>query len=563
MKKYLLILLFLCNALYSNTIEISKKGIVNNNVEEKEYYIEIKGNKEVELKEILKKINLKKEYLIISKKYKKEKIEEYKETLLEFYKDNGFYKTKIEEIYKEEKNTVSFKISEGLKLYISKVKYNVNRDILESIAKNTVLKIGNRFRVEDLKKTKTKINNFLLNNGYVSAVIDISVFLNEENKNIEIDIDIEEGKKKRIRNINLKGLKTIDKEYIDKYIVIKKGEYYNKKKIEESYRGLFLLNVFKDVTINIDNEVEEELDISIVFDEFNNYKYSASLGYDTDSGPKVKGKFVNNNFYGNLNKLEFKILYSEILKEVDLELRKPLKNSSIMFINNVEYLEEDTNFYTTKNINNKASLRYDESHTLYHKLSVERSIYENSNEVKSQISKIGYLYEYEGRNDFLNPTKGNYFNINLEVSAKGIYSDYDFIRGSLYYNHIYNYNDNLLITKTKYKNVYKKENDVINFPMTQNFFIGGSTGNRGLMYQSINTLGYFEQTVEMHTNIYNDLKFVSFMDYTYDIESGKQYPTYGVGLRYETLLGPLRIDIGRLSSSNSEIVTHFGFGSTF
>jgi len=92
---------------------------------------------------------------------------------------------------------------------------------------------ASKFKKDDYEDDKRKIVDYYNSQGYRDAkIVSDSVYLNDE-KNLKIDIRVDEGKKYYFRNIYFNGNTKYPDSVLAKIVSIKKGEVYNQKILDE------------------------------------------------------------------------------------------------------------------------------------------------------------------------------------------------------------------------------------------------------------------------------------------------------------------------------------------
>ncbi len=93
---------------------------------------------------------------------------------------------------------------------------------------------ASKFKRDDYETDKQKIIEYYNSQGFRDArIISDSVYQKEDDKNLTIDIRVDEGKKYYFRNIYFNGNTKYPDSVLAKIVSIKKGEVYNQKILDE------------------------------------------------------------------------------------------------------------------------------------------------------------------------------------------------------------------------------------------------------------------------------------------------------------------------------------------
>jgi len=274
MAKFIFVLLIFWSS-FAVSNEVEDKG----NFELKK--IEFKGNKNLSEKELLSvlisrpspakfwqflyKINQrlgeKAEYL--------EKIKVINDliNLRNFYFDNGFFDVKIDTLiqYDSKNKTaiLTFLIVENQPYKIEKFEFTGLEQIPDTLRKQALnckyLKIGNRYRRQDVESEIQRILNLLYDNGYPNAYVDrtrIRVLIDSTQKVLSIFVPFNPDGRFVISDVRIFFEDTlrmkISESLIRRELEFKVGEFYNRSLILRSETNLSQTGLFESVKINFD-----------------------------------------------------------------------------------------------------------------------------------------------------------------------------------------------------------------------------------------------------------------------------------------------------------------------
>lgn len=231
---------------YFDNAELSvdnKARIVKFTVTEKPYISKIvfKGNKQFSQGKLKSEATLKEKDF-----YNFVELEETKRKILTLYKDKGYADCQME-VYpttnpNDNKMTITFLITENNKiligdLYVENVKSFKTKKI-KKIAKTKRKKV---FKEETLKKDMDEITKFYKNNGFMDFVIDEpQIEYNQERTKMYITLNVNEGPKYKIGDIDFSGNSVITTRELQKHRkIIKKNEIFSQEKVMEVLNLLY------------------------------------------------------------------------------------------------------------------------------------------------------------------------------------------------------------------------------------------------------------------------------------------------------------------------------------
>ncbi|MBK0378235.1 outer membrane protein assembly factor BamA [Mucilaginibacter segetis] len=227
--------------------------------------VTFEGNKDFsdsKLRKYLKKTRERKFYNIFgSKKFKRDKYEEDKITLIQKMQNKGYRDAEIisDTVTKHDANTVDVKINlyEGHKYYFGNIKFSGNaRYPSELLTRILQIEKGQVFSEEELNKRLTgptpnndDVLSLYLNNGYLT--IDANpVQTRIYNDTVDIDIRIYEGPQYTINRVVLKGNDVTNDKVVRREIRTKPGQKFNKELLIRSAREIGQLGNFDEQKID-------------------------------------------------------------------------------------------------------------------------------------------------------------------------------------------------------------------------------------------------------------------------------------------------------------------------
>lgn len=223
--------------------------------------VEFEGNKafsDAKLGKMLKNTRVKKFYNIFgSKKFKQDKYEEDKQTLVEKMQGKGYRDAEVlsDTVIKHDEKTVDVKIKvyEGPKYYFGNIKFSGNAQYpSETLAKILQLEKGQVFSEDELNKRLTgptpnndDVLSLYLNNGYLTVNAD-PVQTRVYNDTVDLDIRIYEGPQYTINRVILKGNDVTNDKVVRREIRTKPGQKFNKELLIRSAREIGQLGNFDE-----------------------------------------------------------------------------------------------------------------------------------------------------------------------------------------------------------------------------------------------------------------------------------------------------------------------------
>ena len=228
--------------------------------------------------------------------------------------DEGYLFARIDSTViseKDKNNLVSVRwyLTEGPLVRLGNVQIiadSIDVEYLESIVDFAE---GDIYRNEFVESQLREIGHYYATNGYPLAVINISqtTFRNEDDdKYMDLIMEIDPGPKIRIKNIRIKGNNVTRDEVILREINIQRGDVFNQEKIDEIPDRLNRLGYFTQVPpVRIIGLIERKTELLIEVAEGNTTTFDGIIGYV----PPAQNQKSEEGFFTGLINLNFRNLF--------------------------------------------------------------------------------------------------------------------------------------------------------------------------------------------------------------------------------------------------------------
>jgi outer membrane protein insertion porin family len=172
--------------------------------------------------------------------YDEEILSQAKDSILEFYKEQGFGDAVVEYIVEdlnaENKVNITFFISEGQRLKLKDIEITGNNKFKNKVLLKALgIKRKKIFKEDEYKKGFDNIKNLYREEGFLDIDIkEISRELDDNRENVSLKIEIKEGEKYKIGKISFIGNTKFFKEDFFKLMECKEGEVFKQTKFDFS-----------------------------------------------------------------------------------------------------------------------------------------------------------------------------------------------------------------------------------------------------------------------------------------------------------------------------------------
>ncbi len=260
-------------------------------------------------------------------------IELDKRLLKNYYKSAGYYDVQITSSFAEiqkEDVILTYNINSGNRYRISKISTKVDpvldNKLFLSLEKEFQKVIGDYYSPFKIKKILDNIDIIIFENEL--QFVEHSVKESVINENIEVVLNIFEGKKNLVQEINVTGNNVTKEHVIRSSLLLDEGDPFNELKLNKSISNLKSKNLFSKVDYLIkEGSLDGTKIIEIDVEEKPTGEISAGAGVGTD-GSTIAFSIKENNWMGNGIKLSTDVEVSDNSVRGSFNVRNPDFNYS-------------------------------------------------------------------------------------------------------------------------------------------------------------------------------------------------------------------------------------------
>ncbi len=538
----------------------------------KMYYIDFAGNKTFDKDRLYKEVGLERSFW---QKWRK-KLPQVDEKLLPslyeglelFYKEQGFWDANITTDLKD--NKAIFRIQENSPIIIKNIAITSNFPITDklSVYKNQ------RFIIPEFARSKERIKKALLQKGYCSYTFKPKAYVFHKKRNAYISIYLDKGKLCSIKDIDVKGLSTLNPKVVFDHIFVRPGDVFDKQKIDESYKRLYSLGYFRQIRFDYSKKVRNQVTLAIHLKERQKKRlYKVGVGYESDQG--FIGSFLYKDYNLHSHQPQIKLRYSKLQKELAFSIFTPSIWHGHDMSNELAYKDEDFKQFKSRTYGYRFKLLQDTFTTSYaFGLEAERiEIYNTSSCIheRSYTFVAPYArYLLDRRDSKIFPTQGYFWLTNAAASLKWL-GDTNYLYASSTLGYYTKLQSGILFAKARLAQILASGS----LPPTKYLYAGGIKSNRAYGYRSIAALdsscglggkSLLETTFEFRypfKNIYGAI----FWDRTYlnskSLNFDKSVDGVGIGVLVPMQIGTIKAYFGLDPNNLSQNFLGLYIGAAF
>jgi len=497
-------------------------------------------------------------------------IESFVENLTKYTQSMGYYKAEISS--KVTDDTIILNIKKNKPIKIKSIAMD------KEFKQFALFKRKKRFRTTDFTQTKKKITRYLEEHGYPTYTMKSRALVDLDLYQVDINISINKGGKYYFGQTDVNNSSKIDHELITEQIMYEKGDLYDISKLEESYDNIYKLGVFEKITMEGDFNKSNNAPIDIVLEEGETKEVTSQLGYDTEEGARGGVEYIDHNFFGNLR--EFKAgakiaqkgqrLYTSLY---DPKIVLPWLGK-LSFRNELSYQNWEYDGYDEALTVERVTLgreQFNLDHFFGFQLERNRVTSSNDEILSGSylINSLFYRLVIDERDSLMDAKNGYYTSLYVEKAMRELSSEIDYLKILAEGRYIKEFDTMVLASKVKLGWLSQET------PVFKHFFAGGAMSNRGYEYRDLGPhyngdalggVGMIDTSLEGRYYLSEAFAVVGFMDAStiseeVDNFDSDWYRSYGLGMRYLSVIGPLRLDVG--FQEDGDFALHLGIGQVF
>jgi translocation and assembly module TamA len=388
---------------------------------------------------------------------------------------------------------------------------------------------------------------------------------------LDVTLNVAAGPVAGYGDTTVEGTDKVDRDFTEYMTGLKRGRQYSPDEIEDSRDRLLGLEVFNSVTLKEGDSLDADgnIPINVQVSERKPRYFGLGGTVSNTEGLGLEGYWGHRNLFGRAEKLRIDGAISgigsnnlgELNYNAGIMFEKPgVLGPASKFFAGIKTVFEHPDAYDHFSVKGNTGLSYD----IDKKQRVSAEVALDYSRIHDAFGKHTYLiasiplqYVYDNRDNRLNPTSG------FRVLAYAEPS-YDILSGAAFlklkgegsaYQSLDTASKFVLAERATIGSIVGTSLEHV--PADRRFYSGGGGSVRGYAYQGIGPkdidgqpiggLSFFETSVEMRIAVTDTIGIVPFVDA--GTVSTKSFPDFssmkvgaGVGVRYLTPFGPLRVD---------------------
>lgn len=384
-----------------------------------------------------------------------------RELLRQFYLKNGFADFSVLSAVAEltpdrSQFFITFTVEEGERYRFGKVAVEPRLEGLteEQVRGEIVFDEDDWYDSSEIEKSIDEMTEHVSSLGYAFVDVRPRVKRNREDKTIDVTFEISEGARIFVERIDIEGNTRTSGEVIRREFRLVEGDAFNASKLRRSKQRIEGLDFFQKVVIEqVPGAAQDKTVIKVDVEEKSTGTLSLGVGFASAQGLIGDFGIRERNLLGKGYDLRLKGIIAQKRSEIDIGITDPFfldreirAGFDVFHISN-DF--QDTSSYDEKRsgVNFRASFPITERlqqrwQYSFRKETVEdvdddASSYVKAEEGSQYISEITHALSYDSRDSFLNPTKGN--NASWVIDLAGLGGDAQYVRNTFRVGQYYSF----------------------------------------------------------------------------------------------------------------------------
>ena len=499
--------------------------------------------------------------------------------LTSFYFNNGFINSQIGEpvITRDAKGIyIKIPVREGKRFKIGKIE--ISGDLLEkpradllALLKTTT---GKHYDREALMKDIDMIALAANDEGYAHADVNPKIVTYEKEQLVDVNFQLTKGQLVHIARIGISGNTITRDKVIRRQLSIVEGDLYSSSNLKNSYSSLNQLRYFEEVDFQTEKAPDNKMDVNIRVKEKNTGMFMIGAGYSAVDQAVIMAQIVQQNFLGYGQILSLKASLGSTTNNYELSFTEPwLFDLPLWCKADIWKYKKEYDSYTLDTRGGGVTLGYPlwEKFIGYlgYRLSID-NIQDVNQETASQYikdqagerttSSVTASIVRDTTNDQMFPSKGTKASLSVQHAGLPLGGTSKFTKYSGAVSTFYPiFWDIVLAAKGRIGYLQNNGTDDTDLPIYERYVLGGINSLRGLRYVGpinpgtsdvIGGTTMVSFTAEVVFPLIKDagMKGVVFYDAANSWNGGYYLNdlrhTAGVGVRWQSPIGPLRLEYG-------------------
>jgi outer membrane protein insertion porin family len=523
--------------------------------------------------------------------------------IAEFYNALGYLNVSVQEPEVRMADStagISIEVKEGERFVISGVEVNgVDSVPMDGITKAINIRAGSPYNEVDIFDARYRALELYAEAGFAECRVDIKRQF--DGSSVKVIFDISEGALSAFGKTVIIGNRNTRSKVIERELIHNEGMPFKYKLLARERQRLYELGLFTSVDVEAARKYDDEVDVSVRVNEGKSGAFEFGAGYGDYEGPRGFMDVGYRNLFGLNRQGSVRIELSSLEKRYAVNYTEPWFLDMPMQMRALLLREErrekniDTGETRYRLERHSASAGIEKTLSkkvkaeLFYEFSFVKTFDVKPDVILSKedtgtlaISGIRPGIVYDTRDNPFDPKKGLFAGVSAKLASLAFLSETDFIKVIVHGSAYKGLGKRFVLAASVRAGGALGFADTDELPIVERFFLGGRSTERGYEQDTLGPKGsegtpvggnaFLLLNMELRTSIGKGFGIVAFLDggnvwrKIEEFDPSDLKYTTGLGIRYNTPVGPLRVDYGHKldrEAGESAGEVHFSIGHAF
>jgi len=513
-----------------------------------------------------------------------------------FYRDRGFPDARVRSFdiqlnEAQDKVDVAVDIVEGEPIRVEAIEIRgfdvLSADQQRSLQETLPLQPGRPLDRQLASASRERALNALRDDGYPYA--EVTMMEAEAGaRQRRLTFEATPGVLARFGEIDIRGFASVSENVIRRQLTFKPGDRFTRRDLRDTQRKLYGLELFEFVNVEPLEEpvlMNEDVPVRITVAEGKHQKVTTGVGYGTEEQARARVRWDHRNVFGGAQQAGVEAKWSSLDRGVRVDYREPFFLSSRLSLNfDGQAWQAKEPVYDSKQLGGRVILRYQPNQQSFWTVSFANERQESTiapdaladftirddlialgldpttGGSRGTLSAVAFDISRNTTNSLLNATSGYVLNGHVEQAGRLLWGSYNFFAATAEARHFLTLRRRVTVAnRFRIGSIVPTADDEANVPFYRRFFLGGSSSIRGWGRFDVSPLSegfpigglsMLEGSAEVRVPLKGKFGAVAFFDFgnvwreARNFDLGDLRYAVGPGLRYQTPIGPARLDVG-------------------
>jgi len=513
-----------------------------------------------------------------------------------WYNQNGFLSAVVDAHQALQVRTgtidLTIDVQEGVQTRIDGIAFSGNHRIPDSILQQSIhARTGRPYDPAEARADRLTLLALYASKGYLTATIAMDPQLNDAHTGVVLSFAISEGSPTFVGTITIEGNQDTAEDVLRRELVIHSADPYNYEHILESRHNLARQGIFQDIKFEPvepqQTELLRDLKLSVVERPAGTVEFGAGYG----SYEKLRGfvQISHKNLAGTGRRISLRLDADFIQQRAVINYVEPWAFGLPIDLRFIPFVEskQEVSFKRQSyggTVSFDKNLAKELKFTLQYRYSRDHyNIYAGASLPPDELDRVNIGSITPGlildlRDDPFNPTRGSIHSLTFEDAAQSLGSQVQFVKATASSSWFFSPYRVIVFALSARGGIAKEFGDSTLVPLGERFYLGGISTNRGYRQDEVGVLHVVKDSsgnyivasdstlsatgdpiggnVMLLTNVETRIALPAHLGLVFFLDGGNVWTTpgtvnltemkfsVGAGIRYNTPVGPLRLDWG-------------------